>query len=154
MHRLFWRSLFAREADREPQNMRLPNPRLQRTPSASPPSPLSRQPLGRPESRHGTRLFNATSSRLVVSAWRRARSFVHRGREGADRVGSCLGSPVSPSIRQRGGPGVANSSDRCEARHLESWWGRPNTSLHRTPAAAPPSPVSSKPLGHRKTKHG
>jgi hypothetical protein len=23
----------------------------------------------------------------------------------------------------------------------------PNTSLHRTPAAAPPSPVSSKPLG-------
>jgi hypothetical protein len=24
-----------------------PNPRLQRTPSASPPSPLSRQPLGR-----------------------------------------------------------------------------------------------------------
>src|SRR5438132_4521881 len=27
----------------------------------------------------------------------------------------------------------------------------PNTSLHRTPAAAPPSPVSSKPLGVRRS---
>ena len=27
----------------------LPNPRLQRTPSAAPPSPLSRKPLGRQE---------------------------------------------------------------------------------------------------------
>src|SRR5260221_12460740 len=30
----------------------------------------------------------------------------------------------------------------------------PNTSLHRTPAAAPPSPVSSKPLGAPKEKGG
>ena len=32
--------------------------------------------------------------------------------------------------------------------------GTPNTSLHRTPAAAPRSPVSSKPLGGRKRQLG
>jgi hypothetical protein len=30
----------------------------------------------------------------------------------------------------------------------------PNNSLHRTPAASPPSPVSSKPLGDSKRNHG
>ena len=36
----------ARAAELEMTKSQRPNPRLQRTPSAAPPSPLSRQPLG------------------------------------------------------------------------------------------------------------
>src|SRR6266404_6186261 len=42
------------------------------------------------------------------------------------------------------------STSECVKRLPELVASAPNTSLHRTPAAAPPSPVSSKPLGDAK----
>ncbi len=45
-----------------------PNPRLQRTPSASPPSPLSRKPLGHGSGRRVPRVFRRLSLGLVLVA--------------------------------------------------------------------------------------
>ncbi len=46
---------------------RRPNPRLQRTPSASPPSPLSRQPLGRTDNQQSRHLPAPSAMCLLVS---------------------------------------------------------------------------------------
>jgi hypothetical protein len=94
-----------------------PNPRLQRTPSASPPSPLSRKPLG--DTRDG-------KCGVEISPSRAPRQVAHGGIR--DTVALTLG---------RGG--------------LVKFCSSPNNSLHRTPSAAPPSPVSSKPLGNARS---
>ena len=116
--------------------MMWPNPRLQRTPSASPPSPLSRKPLGvgrarcapasRAEPEQGSAESPQAASRGITRITAPAPWPSHAGR----RLRAFTSRRILVQI------------EKVLARRAA-----PNKSLHRTPAAAPPSPVSSKPLG-------
>ena len=120
-----------------------PNPRLQRTRSASPPSPLSRQPLGDlahrgaecgerspgPGHRDSQSVANHAESWQWLS--------LHRG---VARLAS------SWRIGRRSSGGTSPAAARQSSGRAHS---SPNPRLQRTRSASPPSPLSRQPLGHR-----
>jgi hypothetical protein len=113
-----------------------PNPRLQRTPSASPPSPLSRKPLG-------------VGRAMSAPAWR---AEAEQGSVGSPQTASSSLLRITTPSRWPGHAGQrlrAFTSRRMveQSEKVVTMRAAPNTSLQRTPAAALPSPLSSKPLG-------
>jgi hypothetical protein len=105
----------------------LPNPRLQRTPSASPPSPLSRKPLGSRES-------------SAAGARGRDHVIVH-GRGVSMDDGETRLKPVAGCQEQ------LRVSTRLESVGSAQRGALPNTALQRTSPAAPVPPLSAEPLG-------
>ena len=117
-----------------------PNPRLQRTPLASPPSPLSRKPLGAAVKRVG--------AGLVANRWSHGSAAIRRAVMSFSRIAGP--APLAPAL-------VGRLSRRSVWRIVSPrqivWRGKslaPNKSLQRTRAAGVAlgsSPLSSQPLG-------
>ena len=107
-----------------------PNPRLQRTPSASPPSPLSRQPLG--------------SRELPAAAWRGQDHVTARTR------GVVVGGGEARLKSEAGGQDQLRFSLRLKPGGGGQLCALPNTALQPTASASPPPRLNAKPLGSTK----